>query len=132
MASLNLDPKYVEAVESVSKKLDAWNGVIGKFGSIERAMNAVPEEDVLKFYYCESRDQYLIGKRADNFYYAEITPTCDFSYHMSRYLPWGRHIIAPATSWKEHTYPSEPVELHFSEWLRGLMKQQGWEWKDET
>lgn len=86
------------------------------------------EEDVVKFYYMGDRDKYIIGKRLDTFYYAEPTKTGDFAFFMSRYLPWGETVKAPHTLWKEYTYPKEPVEMNFVEWLKGLMKQQGWEW----
>lgn len=121
-----------ELVEQATKRVNQQEKLIAKFGSLDRALEAVPEENVLKFYYCKSLDQYLIGKRVDNFYYAEITPTGDFAYTMSRYLPWGQHVKDPKTAWKTYTFPSEPIELHFTDWLRGLMKQQGWEWKEET
>lgn len=109
-------------------KLKAYDDILERFGSIERAMKAIPEENVLKFYYYESRDQYLVGQRHDSFYYGYITPFGDLTFYMSRYLPWGEHVVAPTTSWKEHTYPSEPVEIPFTEWLTGVMKQQGWKW----
>ena len=121
---------FEELIEQTAKRIEQHEKLIVKFGSLDRALEAVPEEDVLKFYYCESLDQYLIGKRVDNFYYAEITPTGDFAYSMSRYLPWDQRVKDPNTAWKTYTFPSEPVELHFTDWLRGLMKQQGWEWKE--
>ena len=86
------------------------------------------EEDAVKFYYMEDRDKYIIGRRLDTFYYAEPTKTGDFAFFMSRYLPWGETVTAPHTLWKEYTYPKEPIEMGFVEWLKGLMKQQGWEW----
>ena len=42
---------------------------------------------------------------------------------MSRYLPWGEHIVDENTLWKEYTYPSEPVEIDFTEWIRGFIKK---------
>ena len=39
-------------------------------GSVEELLKAVKEEDILKFYYCESEDSYLVGIRIGNFYYA--------------------------------------------------------------
>lgn len=80
------------------------------------------EEDILKFYYCESEDDYYIGKRVGNFYYARYGET-GFEWFMSRYLPWGEHVIAPNTLWKEHIYPSEPKEIPFFEWLQGFIKR---------
>ena len=96
-------------------------------GTVGELSERIKEEDVLKFYYCESLDKYLVGQRLDTMYYAEITNTCDMSYIMSRYLPWGEHVVAPDTVWKEHTYPSEPKEIHFTDWLKGFAKQRGWE-----
>ena len=93
-----------------------------EIGTVEECKKAVKEEDALKFYYCESEDNYYIGKRVRNFYYARYGKT-GFTWFMSRYLPWGEHVIAPNTVWKEHTYPSEPKEIPFFEWLQGFMKK---------
>lgn len=82
----------------------------------------IKEENVLKFYYCESEDKYLVGQRVGNLYYAEIDST-GLHFTMSRYLPWGKHIVDLNTTWKEHTYPSEPVEIPFFEWLQGYIAQ---------
>ena len=70
-----------------------------EIGTVEECKKAVREEDALKFYYCESEDDYYIGKRAGNFYYARYGET-GFEWFMSRYLPWGEHVIAPNTLWK--------------------------------
>lgn len=81
----------------------------------------VKEEDVLKFYYVESEDDYWIGRRFDNFYYATWDRDLqNFVWSKSRYLPWGEHIVAPDTLWKEHTYPSEPKEIPLKDWLKGF------------
>ena len=80
------------------------------------------EEDILKFYYCESEDDYYIGKRVENLYYARYGKT-GFEWLMSRYLPWGEHIVKPNTLWKEYTYPSEPKEIPFFEWLQGFLRK---------
>lgn len=92
-------------------------------GTVEELQKSVKEEDILKFYYIESEDKYVVGQRVDNFYYAEIGKT-GISYRMSRYLPWGQHVIAPETAWKEYTYPSEPKEIPFFEWLQGYIKKE--------
>lgn len=86
------------------------------------------EENVLKFYYCESEDDYYIGKRVQNMYYAKYGPG-GFTWIMSRYLPWGKHVTAPETAWKEYTYPTEPKEIPFMEWLEGFIRKHmhdGW------
>lgn len=93
-----------------------------QIGTVEECREAVKEEDALKFYYCESEDDYYIGKRVGNFYYARYGET-GFEWFMSRYLPWGEHVIAPNTLWKEHIYPSEPKEIPFFEWLQGFIKR---------
>ena len=93
-----------------------------EIGTVEELKNSTREEDILKFYYCESEDDYYIGKRVGNFYYARYGKT-GFTWFMSRYLPWGEHVIAPNTLWKEHTYPSEPKEIPFFEWLQGFIKK---------
>ena len=93
-----------------------------KIGTVEECKKAVKEEDTLKFYYCESEDDYYIGKRVGNFYYARYAET-GFEWFMSRYLPWGEHVVKPNTLWKEYTYPSEPKEIPFFEWLQGFVKK---------
>ena len=81
------------------------------------------EEDQLKFYYVESIDDYWIGMRIDNFYYADWHEGLGFVWSKSRYLPWGEHITDKTTLWKEHTYPSEPVEMPFTDWIVGFVKK---------
>ena len=93
-----------------------------EIGTVEECRKSVKEEDVLKFYYCESKDDYYIGKRVGNFYYARYGET-GFEWFMSRYLPWGEHVVSPHTLWKEYTYPSEPKEIPFFEWLQGFIKR---------
>ena len=84
-----------------------------ELGTIEELSKRVKEEDILKFYYCESLDKYLVGKRLDTMYYADITDMGDLHFFMSRYLSWG-----------ENTYPSEPKEIPFTDWLKGYLKQR--------
>lgn len=67
------------------------------------------EEDILKFYYCESEDDYYLGQRVQNMYYAKYGPG-GFTWFMSRYLPWGTD-----------GYPSEPKEIPFMEWIEGFI-----------
>lgn len=86
------------------------------------AADVVKDESVLKFYYCESEDDYYLGLRVDNFYYAKYDKACnEFTWCMSRYLPWGEYIADEKTLWKEHTYPSEPTEIGFDDWLKGFI-----------
>lgn len=92
-------------------------------GTVEELQNTVKEEGVLKFYYIESEDKYVVGRRIDNFYYGEVGKT-GLAFYMSRYLPWGEHVVAPDTLWKEHTYPSEPKEIPFFDWLQGFIKKE--------
>ena len=106
-----------EAIEAL-KEIQQYREI----GTVEECRKSVKEEDVLKFYYCESKDDYYIGKRVGNFYYARYVET-GFEWFMSRYLPWGEHVIAPNTVWKEYTYPSEPKEIPFFEWLQGFIKR---------
>ena len=108
----------ISIVTNALKELQQYREI----GSVEECKKAVKEEDALKFYYCESEDDYYIGKRVGNFYYARYGKT-GFTWFMSRYLPWGEHVIAPNTLWKEHTYPSEPKEIPFFEWLQGFIKR---------
>lgn len=81
------------------------------------------EENELKFYYVESIDDYWVGRRLDNFYYANWHKGLGFIWSHSRYLPWGEHIVDENTLWKEHTYPSEPIEIPFTEWVVGFVKK---------
>ena len=81
------------------------------------------EEDQLKFYYVESIDDYWIGMRIDNFYYADWHEGLGFVWSKSRYLLWGEHVVDENTLWKEHTYPSEPVEIPFTDWIVGFVKK---------
>ena len=92
-------------------------------GTVEELQKSVKEEDILKFYYIKSEDKYVVGQRVDTMYYAEVGKT-GLCFYMSRYLPWGEHVVAPDTLWKEHTYPSEPEEIPFFDWLQGFMKKE--------
>lgn len=112
------EKEVIEMAISAIKELQQYR----KIGTVEACREAVKEEDALKFYYCESEDDYYIGKRVGNFYYARYGET-GFEWFMSRYLPWGEHVIAPNTLWKEHIYPSEPKEIPFFEWLQGFIKR---------
>ena len=92
-------------------------------GTPEELQEAEKEENILKFYYCDSEDSYLIGLRVGNFYYAHYLDG-SWVFDMSRYLPWGEHVKQESTAWKEHTYPSEPREINFSEWLKGFVEKE--------
>ena len=92
-------------------------------GTVEELQKAEKEEDILKFYYCDSEDSYLVGLRIDNFYYAHYIDG-RWVFDMSRHLPWGEHVVDDTSAWKEHTYPSEPKEINFSEWLNGFIKKE--------
>ena len=75
------------------------------------------EEDILKFYRCESEDDYYLGQRVQNMYYAKYG-SGGFTWFMSRYLPWGTD-----------GYPSEPKEIPFMEWIEGFISKHmndGW------
>ena len=113
-----------EFVESLCVAIKALKDIqqYREIGTVEELKKAVKEEDVLKFYYCESEDDYYIGKRIENFYYALYGKT-GFEWFMSRYLPWGEYVVKSSTLWKEHTYPSEPKEIPFFEWLQGFLKK---------
>lgn len=113
--------KYREALNVAISALEEIQQY-REIGTVEELKNSTREEDALKFYYCESEDDYYIGKRVGNFYYARYGKT-GFTWFMSRYLPWGEHVIAPNTLWKEHIYPSEPKEMPFFEWLQGFIKR---------
>lgn len=131
-----LQYRAIGTVSEVKYLIDSYNDMIHDFGddmdlleqykaigTVEEVQKSVKEEDVLKFYYIESEDKYVVGKRLDNFYYAEVGRT-GLSYRMSRYLPWGKHVVAPETAWKEYTYCSEPKEIPFFEWLQGFIRKE--------
>ena len=124
--------KIFEEIEEEQRSYEAdhaWNYARG----MEHAADIIRkhmknEEDILKFYYCESEDDYYIGQRVQNMYYARYADGA-FTWFMSRYLPWGKHVIAPETAWKEYTYPTEPKEIPFTEWLEGFIRKHmndGW------
>lgn len=100
----NIDPEVLAEAESTGPKRD--------------------DENEIKFFYVESIDDYWIGGvRIDNFYYADWHKGLGFVWSKSKYLPWGEHIVDEETLWKEHTYPSEPKEMPFTEWIRGFVKK---------
>lgn len=114
---MHKEEAYNMAIEAL-KEIQQYREI----GTVEELKNSTREEDILKFYYCESEDDYYLGQRVENKYYARYGKT-GFTWFMSRYLPWGEHVIAPNTLWKEYTYPSEPKEIPFFEWLQGFMKK---------
>lgn len=87
-----------------------------QIGTVEELQKAEKEENILKFYYCNSEDSYLIGRRVGNFYYAHYFGG-SWVFDMSRYLPWGETVNG-------YTFPSEPIEINFSEWLNGFIKNE--------
>lgn len=99
------------------------NRSIGYLMRLPSAEPKTDEESELRFYYVESIDDYWIGQRLDNFYYADWHKDLGFVWSKSRYLLWGEHIVDENTLWKEHTYPSEPIEIPFTEWIVGFVKK---------
>ena len=113
--------KILEEIEEAQNEYEsqkAWCFASG----VERAANIIRkhmknEENILKFYYCESEDDYYLGQRVQNMYYAKYGPGV-FTWFMSRYLPWGTD-----------GYPSEPKEIPFMEWIEGFIRKHmndGW------
>lgn len=79
-----------------------------------------------KFYYVESIDDYWIGEDLGDdctLYYEKWDNKLGFVFSASRYLPWGEHVVSPTSLWKEYTYPSEPKEIPFTEWIMGFVKK---------
>lgn len=72
-------------------------------------------ETDFRFYYCDSTDEYLLGKRVDNFYYAKWDNTANFVWTRSKYLPWGKVRDG-------FVYPSEPKEIDVNDWFKGFLK----------
>ena len=115
-------PEYYEAMELAVKSLEEIQQYRA-IGTVEELQKAEKEEDILKFYYCDSEDSYLVGLRIGNFYYAHYIDG-RWVFDMSRHLPWGEHVVDDKSAWKEHTYPSEPKEINFSEWINGFIKKE--------
>lgn len=129
MSEIYLRKKYYDGEQIrriVTEELDDYETImriLGRFADEPSAEPKQDEESVLKFYYVESIDDYWVGQRLDRFYYADWHEGLGFVWSKSRYLPWGEHVVAPDTLWKEHTYPSEPKETPFTEWIVGFMKK---------
>ncbi len=105
------------------KRLDQYE----KLGTVEQLSKRIDEEHVLKFYYDESNDYYLVGQRVSTLYYAQVSECSNgfsLNFVLPKDLPWGEHVINPNTLWREFTYPSEPKEIAFTEWLNGFLKQR--------
>ncbi len=116
---------YGEHKEAVQMAINALEEIqqYRAIGTVEELQKAQEEEKILKFYYCDTEDSYLLGRRVGNFYYAHY---CNghWVFDMSRYLPWGKHVVEEGSLWKECTYPSEPKEIDFHEWLDGFIKKE--------
>ena len=111
---------WTESDADFNRGMDMAKSIVESLPSAEPKTD---EEDELKFYYVESIDDYWIGARNDNFYYANWHEGLGFVWSHSRYLPWGEHIVDENTLWKEHTYPSEPFEIPFTVWIDGFVKK---------
>ena len=109
----------IDVIDDAMLELEKYRAI----GTVEELQKAEKEENILKFYYCDSEDSYLVGLRIDNFYYAHYIDG-RWVFDMSRHLPWGEHVVDDTSAWKEHTYPSEPKEINFSEWLNGFIKKE--------
>lgn len=107
----------IVAISALKKIRQHW-----EIGTAEDLKKLAKEENTVKFYYCESEDDYYIGQRVQNMYYAKYDDG-SFVWFLSRCLPWGQHVIAPCTQWKEYTYPSEPKEIPLLEWLQGFLRK---------
>lgn len=87
---VEMDELYLEKCKEVAKLQKQMKSLSAKMEEKE----LIEEEDILKFYYCESKDEYYIGKRIDTMYYAKYSPA-GFVWFMSRNLPWGKHVVDP-------------------------------------
>ena len=118
-----LDPEDMKKAFNEDATLKLAGQILGVTPGRLRELAQADKADEIgkyRFYYCESKDEYLIGARLDTFYYARWDGS-SFTWSMSRYLPWGKHVVAPETAWKEYTYPSEPKEIGMSEWFKGFL-----------
>lgn len=125
LAKGGIEPSMLDVVHKLAEyeDLEEQGKLLKLSEAVKIKKDVIEEEDILKFYYCESEDEYYIGKRIDTMYYAKYSQT-GFVWFMSRNLPWGEHVVDPKALWKEHTYPSEPKEIPFFEWLQGFMKKE--------
>ena len=76
------DPQAAYITEALNMAMTTLKEIqqYREIGTVEECKKAVNEEDALKFYYCESEDNYYIGKRVGNFYYAKYGETgCKYS-----------------------------------------------------
>lgn len=118
-----LEPEDMKKVFNEDATLKLAGQILGVTPGRLRELAQADKVDEIgkyRFYYCESKDEYLIGARLDTFYYARWDGS-SFTWSMSRFLPWGKHVVAPETAWKEYTYPSEPKEIGMSEWFKGFL-----------
>ena len=112
-------PEEIEVAIKALEEIQKYRAI----GTVEELQKAEKEEDIQKFYYCDIEDSYLVGLRIGNFYYAHYIDG-RWVFDMSRHLPWGEHVIDGISAWKGYTYPSEPREINFSEWLNGFIKKE--------
>ena len=118
-ALYNIPLDNMKAIVNALEEVEQYRAI----GTVEELQKAEKEEDILKFYYCDSEDGYLVGLRIGNFYYAHHIDG-RWVFDMSRHLPWGEHVVDDTSAWKEHTYPSEPREINFSDWLNGFINKE--------
>lgn len=76
---------------------DSKMELVGLLKQLKEYQHLEEQDRIIKFYHCESLNEYYIGKRCGNFYYAEaeVQPNGDIClyYKWSRYLPWGEHVV---------------------------------------
>ena len=101
-------PSEAQKILRLADKLKQYEDL----GTVEELSRMVNEEDVVKFYYCESEDDYLIGMRIDTLYYARYDGKSSWAWSMSRFLDWGKNGL-----------PSEPKEVFFTACLVGFLKK---------
>lgn len=106
--------------------------------AIELFIDNIPTVELkveTKFYYIESIDDYWIGEDLGDdctLYYAKWNGKLGFVWNASRYLPWGEHVVSPTSLWKEYTYPSEPKEIPFTDWIIGFLNKYFTEEEEEN
>jgi hypothetical protein len=71
----------------------------------------------INFYYDENINEYVLGMRSGNFYYATLN-MCGLSFYMSRYLPWDNDKL------------KEPKKVQFNEWIYGVLEQINKQYKE--
>lgn len=120
-------PEYLNPnQEKLASYNQGWNNAVEMYHKQIAELPSAEPKVGTKFYYVESIDDYWIGEDLGDdctLYYAKWDGKLGFVWSTSRYLPWGEHVVDPTSLWKEYTYPSEPKEIPFTDWITGFVNK---------